>query len=77
MREMQAPPECCTARSGAATHCILEYGSGILKKRLLFTYGALSNESWGLGSEHTESHVQATHDGEALAEANHQSIGGH
>lgn len=55
MHEIQAPPECGTARSGAATHCILEYGSGILKKRLLFTYGALSNESWGLGSEHTKS----------------------
>lgn len=63
VREMQshgaeAPAECCTANSIAAACCLLENSSGILKERLLFAYGAQSNETRGLGSEHTKSQSQ-------------------
>lgn len=53
-----APAECCTANSGAAAHSLLENNSGILKARLLFAYGAQSNETRGLGREHTKSRSQ-------------------
>lgn len=55
----EAPAECCTANSDAGAHCLLENSSGILKERLLFAYGAQSNETRGLGSEHTKSPSQS------------------
>lgn len=64
VQEMQshgpgAPAECCAANSGAAVHCLLENSSGIFKAHLLFAYGAQSNETRGLGREHTKSRSQS------------------
>lgn len=76
-----APGACCRAKSCACIHCLLVDGSGILRERLLFAYGALSNETWGLGSERIKSpslsHTRwdGNDGGEPLAEGNHQCIG--
>lgn len=75
----ETPAECCAANSTAAARCLLENSSGILKGRLLFAFGAQSNETRGLGSEH-RAEVKATHTGndkgEPTAEANHWCISG-
>lgn len=72
---------CCRANSRASTHCLLVNGPGILRERLLFAYGALSNETWGLGSRRIKSpglsHARwdGNDGGEPLAEENQQCIG--
>lgn len=72
---------CCRANSRAHNHCLLVNGSGILRERLLFAHGALSNETWGLGSECIKSpglsHTRWDENdgGGPLAEENQQSIG--
>lgn len=69
------------AAEQTAAHCLLVNGSGILRERLLFAYGALSNETWGLGSRCIKSpglsHTRwdGNDGGEPLAEENHQCIG--
>ncbi len=72
---------CCRANSPACAHCLLVNDSGILREHLLFAYGALSNESRGLGERaHKEprfkphTHWDRNDGGEPLAEENHQSI---
>lgn len=70
----------CRANGPACTHCLLVSGTSILRERLLFAYGALSNETWGLGRERIKSpglshtHWDGNDGGEPLAEENHQCI---
>lgn len=72
---------CCRANSRAGTHCLLANGSGILRERPLFAYGALSNETWGLGSSRIKSpglsstRWERNDGGEPLAEENLLCIG--
>lgn len=70
-----------TAELGkACAHCLLVNGSGILRERLVFAFGALSNETGGLGSSCLKSprlrHTGwgGNDGGGPLAEENHQCI---
>lgn len=72
-----APSACCRANSRTCTR--RGDVAGILTERVLFAYGALSNEAWGLGREHKEPDISHTRwdgndGGEPLAEENHQCI---
>lgn len=75
---MQKMHSCAQALQGV--RCLLVNGSGILRERLLFAYGALSNETWGLGSKRIKSpclsHTRwdGNDGGEPLAEENHRCI---
>ena len=68
---------CGACRSQACTHRLSVNGSGILRERLLFAYGALRNETWGLGNGSIKSpglsHTRwdGNDGGEPLAEGNH------